>query len=50
MLSFAAPLSQVAAQFGDLPTRDASAASVLLTLGMTLPMAVRTRWLPSAWR
>jgi signal transduction histidine kinase len=44
LLSFAAPLSQVAPQFGDLPTRDASVASVLLTLGMTLPMAVRTRW------
>ncbi|XRQ09137.1 DUF7134 domain-containing protein, partial [Actinomadura welshii] len=44
VLSFAAPLSQVAPQFGDLPTNPASATSVLLTLGMTLPMAVRTRW------
>ncbi|WP_243718140.1 histidine kinase [Actinomadura sp. 7K534] len=44
LLSFAAPLSQVAPQFGDLPTNPASATSVLLTLGMTLPMAVRTRW------
>ncbi|WP_433136818.1 histidine kinase [Actinomadura nitritigenes] len=44
LLSFAAPLSQIAARFGDLPPRDASAASVLLTLGQTLPTAVRTRW------
>ncbi|MFB4308572.1 sensor histidine kinase [Actinomadura sp. GTD37] len=44
VLSFAAPLSQIGAQFGDLPVHGASAASVLLTLGMTLPVAVRTRW------
>ncbi|RFU40902.1 two-component sensor histidine kinase [Actinomadura logoneensis] len=44
LLSFTAPLSKIGAQFGDLPTHGTSAASVLLTLGMTLPMAVRTRW------
>ncbi|WP_425585766.1 sensor histidine kinase [Streptomyces longisporus] len=44
VLSFAAPLSRFGVQFGDLPTRDASVASVLLSLGQTLPLAVRTRW------
>ncbi|WP_435851773.1 sensor histidine kinase [Streptomyces misionensis] len=44
VLSFAAPLSRVGAQFGGLPTHGTSVASVLLTLGQTLPLAVRTRW------
>ncbi|WP_225102614.1 histidine kinase [Streptomyces sp. CoH27] len=44
VLSFAAPLSRVGTQFGGLPTHGASVASVLLTLGQTLPLAVRTRW------
>ncbi|MER6526799.1 histidine kinase [Streptomyces sp. NPDC001508] len=44
LLSFAAPLSRIGAQFGDLPVHGASVASVLLTLGQTLPLAVRTRW------
>ncbi|WP_206440545.1 histidine kinase [Streptomyces scabichelini] len=44
LLSFAAPLSRIGPQFGDLPTHGASAASVLLTLGQTLPLAIRTRW------
>jgi signal transduction histidine kinase len=44
VLSFAAPLSRIGAQFGALPTHSASVASVLLTLGQTLPLAVRTRW------
>ncbi|MFF3062344.1 sensor histidine kinase [Streptomyces sp. NPDC057909] len=44
VLSFAEPLSRVGARFGDLPTHGASVASVLLTLGQTLPLAVRTRW------
>jgi hypothetical protein len=39
--AFTEPLSsRIGAQFGDLPTHDASVASVLLTL----PLAVRTRW------
>ncbi len=44
LLAFAAPLSRLGAQFGDMPRHDASLASVLLTLGQTLPTAVRTRW------
>ncbi|MEU1089567.1 histidine kinase [Streptomyces sp. NPDC005892] len=44
VLSFAAPLSGIGGQFGDLPTHQASVASVLLTLGQTLPLAVRTQW------
>ncbi|WP_377267638.1 sensor histidine kinase [Peterkaempfera sp. SMS 1(5)a] len=44
VLSFAAPLSRIGAQLGDLPVHQASVASVLLTLGQTLPLAVRTRW------
>ena len=44
VLSFAAPLSRIGAQLGDLPLHQASAVSVLLTLGQTLPLAVRTRW------
>lgn len=44
MLSFAQPLSRIGAQIGDLPTRGACVASVLLALGQALPLAVRTRW------
>lgn len=44
VLSFAPPLSRIGAQFGALPAQDASATSVLLTLGQALPLAVRTRW------
>ncbi|WP_436740136.1 sensor histidine kinase [Streptomyces sp. BBFR102] len=44
VLSFMPPLSRVGAQFGDLPVHGVSAASVLLTLGQSLPVAVRTRW------
>jgi signal transduction histidine kinase len=44
VLSFAEPLARVGAQFSDLPTRRASAVSVLLALGEALPLAVRTRW------
>ncbi|WP_330172110.1 histidine kinase [Streptomyces sp. NBC_01498] len=43
VLSFAAPLDSVGAQFGDLPVRQAGVAGVLLTLGQTLPLAVRAR-------
>ncbi|WP_447041053.1 sensor histidine kinase [Streptomyces sp. DSM 118878] len=44
VLSFIPPMALMGAQFGDLPVNGASAASVLLTLGQTLPVAVRTRW------
>ncbi len=44
VLSFTEPLSRIGARFGDLPTHGASVASVLLTLGQTLPLVVRTRW------
>lgn len=44
VLSFAAPLSVIGGQFGDLPTHQSSLVSVLLTLGQTLPLAVRTQW------
>lgn len=43
VLAFAAPLDTVGARFGDLPVRDAGVLSVLLTLGQTLPLALRTR-------
>ncbi|MGW4729228.1 sensor histidine kinase [Streptomyces shenzhenensis] len=42
VLSFAEPLAGVGAQFGDLPTRHAPVLAVLLTLGQTLPLALRT--------
>ncbi|MFF1443465.1 sensor histidine kinase [Streptomyces sp. NPDC058295] len=44
VLSFTSPLSRIGAQFSDLPVHGASVASVLLTFGQTLPIAVRTRW------
>lgn len=44
VLSFAAPLSSIGAQLGDLPAHRASGASAALTLGLTLPLAMRTRW------
>jgi signal transduction histidine kinase len=44
VLAFVTPLSRVGAQFGDLPAHGGAVASVLLTLGQTLPLAVRTRW------
>jgi signal transduction histidine kinase len=44
VLSFAEPLAQIGAQFGDLPAHRGSAASVLLALGQALPLAIRTRW------
>ncbi|MBU6529526.1 two-component sensor histidine kinase [Streptomyces sp. A108] len=44
VLAFTPPLSRIGAQFGDLAVHGASVASVLLTLGLTLPLAVRTRW------
>ena len=44
VLAFAAPLSRIGAQFGDLPSHGGGLANVLLTLGQTVPLAVRTRW------
>jgi signal transduction histidine kinase len=44
VLAFVPTLSIVGTQFGDLPTQPADALTVLLTLGLTLPLAVRTRW------
>jgi signal transduction histidine kinase len=44
VLAFAAPLSRIGSQFGDLPTHGGAVVSMLLTLGQTLPLAVRTRW------
>ena len=44
VLAFTPPLSRVGAQFGDLAVHGASVASLLLTLGLTLPLVVRTRW------
>lgn len=44
VLAFAAPLSRIGAQFGDLPVHGGGFVNVLLILGQTLPLAVRTRW------
>ncbi|MET7454571.1 histidine kinase [Streptomyces sp. NPDC005574] len=43
VLSFTEPLAgSVGAQFGDLPTRHAPVLAVLLTLGQTVPLVLRT--------
>jgi signal transduction histidine kinase len=44
LLAFTAPLSRIGAQFGDLSAHGGGVVNVLLTLGQTLPLAVRTRW------
>ncbi|MGH3382725.1 MAG: sensor histidine kinase [Actinoallomurus sp.] len=44
VLAFVPALSKMSAQFGDLPPRHATALTVVLTLGLTLPLAVRTQW------
>ncbi|WP_370932467.1 sensor histidine kinase [Amycolatopsis sp. cg13] len=44
VLAFTPPLSLIGTTFGGLPSRAPDAGSVLLTLGMTVPIAVRTRW------
>ena len=41
--AFATPLSRIGAQFGDLPAHGGGPVNVLLTLGQTLPLAVRSR-------
>jgi signal transduction histidine kinase len=42
-LAFVPALSLVSSTFGDLPLRQGDALAVLLTLGETLPLALRTR-------
>ncbi|MGA5702691.1 sensor histidine kinase [Peterkaempfera bronchialis] len=44
VLAFVPTLSQVGAQIGDLSGHRSSLVSLGLTLGQTLPLAVRTRW------
>ncbi|GHF79549.1 two-component sensor histidine kinase [Amycolatopsis bartoniae] len=44
VLAFVPFAANVGPQFGDLPLRHGDALGVLLALGMTLPLAVRTRW------
>ncbi|MFJ1767664.1 sensor histidine kinase [Amycolatopsis sp. NPDC088138] len=42
--AFVPGLGMLGAQFGDLPRHDGGVAAVLLVLGQTLPLAVRSRW------
>ncbi|WP_290057182.1 sensor histidine kinase [Amycolatopsis solani] len=42
--AFVPGLSMLGAQFGDLPRHDGGLPAVLLVLGQTLPLAVRSRW------
>ncbi|AXI76481.1 sensor histidine kinase [Peterkaempfera bronchialis] len=44
VLAFVPTLSQVGAQIGDLSGHPSSLVGLGLTLGQTLPLAVRTRW------
>lgn len=44
VLAFIPPLAAIGGQFGDLPRRPADALAILLVLGQTLPLVVRTRW------
>ncbi|GAA0403064.1 two-component sensor histidine kinase [Acrocarpospora corrugata] len=44
LLAFTPTVSGIGAELGDLPKRPADALSVALTLALTLPLAVRTRW------
>lgn len=44
LLAFTGPLSRIGAQFGDLPTHGGGLVDILLTLGQTVPLALRTRW------
>jgi signal transduction histidine kinase len=43
-LALVPPLSTMSAIFGDLPRRPTDALAVVLMLGQTLPLAIRTRW------
>jgi signal transduction histidine kinase len=43
-LAFTPPLAAIGTTVGDLPRRELDLLAVLLTLGMTVPLAVRTRW------
>jgi signal transduction histidine kinase len=42
--AFVPGLAMLGAQFGDLPRHDGGFPAVLLVLGQTLPLAVRSRW------
>ncbi|VVJ17687.1 Uncharacterised protein [Amycolatopsis camponoti] len=42
--AFVPGLGMIGAQFGDLPRHDGGFLAVLLVLGQTLPLAVRSRW------
>ncbi len=42
--AFVPGLAMLGAQFGDLPRHDGGLAAVVLVLGQTLPLAVRSRW------
>ncbi|MEV7040813.1 histidine kinase [Amycolatopsis sp. NPDC051061] len=42
--AFVPGLAMLGAQFGDLPRHDGGFAAVVLVLGQTLPLAVRSRW------
>ncbi|MFI6025435.1 sensor histidine kinase [Amycolatopsis magusensis] len=42
--AFVPGLAVIGAQFGDLPRRGGDVLAVLLVLGQTLPLAVRSRW------
>lgn len=44
VLAFAAPLSRIGSQFGELPPHGGAVVGVLVTLGQTVPLAARTRW------
>jgi len=46
--AFVPGLAAVSPQFGDLPRHDGGLAAVLLVLGQTLPLAVRSRWTAAA--
>nr|WP_218008119.1 histidine kinase [Herbidospora sakaeratensis] len=44
LLAFTPTVAGIGAEIGDLPKRPSDALAVTLTLAMTVPMAVRTRW------
>ncbi|WP_326953759.1 sensor histidine kinase [Amycolatopsis sp. NBC_01286] len=47
--AFVPGLAVLGAQFGDLPRHDGGFLAVVLVLGQTLPLAVRTRWPAAAF-
>ena len=44
VLAFIPPLAALGGEFGDLPVRPADGLAIVLVLGQTAPIAVRTRW------